>query len=71
MAAYLKDETELETDNKNKTESASDQEKNESASSSSKFNLGFVNYTLNTLEMIGKKTMDVIVDDSKKTDRKE
>jgi hypothetical protein len=70
MAAFVKAEKVSNSDPKDESQSSSvDKQNNESVNNSSKFNFGFVDYTLNTLELIGKKTMEVIVED-KNNDKK-
>jgi hypothetical protein len=67
MAAFVKTG---KVSNSDESQSSSvDKQNNESVNNSSKFNFGFVDYTLNTLELIGKKTMEVIVED-KNNDKK-
>ncbi len=67
MAAFVKAEKVSNSDPKDESQSSSvHKQNNESVSNSSKFNFGFVDYTLNTLELIGKKTMEVIVEDKNK-----
>ena len=49
----------------------SDKQNTEKIENQNKSSLGFglFDYTLNTLESIGKKTMEVIVDDKQKSDK--
>lgn len=54
-----------QTENEHKRE-----EPEQSNSSKGRFGFGLFDYTLNTLESIGKKTMEVIAEDNKKDDKR-